>query len=105
MHNYSINDVSKLVNVASKRVIIARINVASHKYRNTAAVVAQASYESARGSHRGVILVVFIAKNSLEFIREIALNSTTSKVYEPCSQQGPIDAIILYMHRRSLIDR
>ena len=32
LHNYGINDVSKHVNIASKRVNIARVNVTSRKY-------------------------------------------------------------------------
>ena len=33
LHNYGINDVSKRVNIASKLVNIARVNVVSHNYR------------------------------------------------------------------------
>ena len=55
MYKYGIDDVSKLVSIASKRVNIARVNVPSHH----ASIVAQASYESARGSRRLVIFCVF----------------------------------------------
>ena len=63
MHNYGINAVSKLVNIASKRVSIARVNVSSRKYR----IMQKASYESARGSRRAKMLVFFIAKIALNF--------------------------------------
>ena len=66
MYNYGINDVSKHVNIASKRVNIARINVASRQYR-----IVQTSNQSARGSHHVIICMFFIAK--------IALNSSAKQ--------------------------
>ena len=62
---------SKHINIASKCVNIARVNVLLHKY---CIMVAQASYASARGRRRAVIFVFFIAKIA-EFFDEIALKN------------------------------
>ena len=65
MHNYGVNDVSKLcVNIASKRVNVARVNVAScgHCCANFLRVRRQ----SARGSRRAVIFLFFIDKIALD---------------------------------------
>ena len=72
MLNYDIDDVSRCINVASKFV-----NIAQRKYlfvgiSQHVAIVARASYESARWSRHAVIFAFFIAKNSLEFFREIS---------------------------------
>ena len=55
MHNYSIDDLSKRVNIASKHLNIVHVNVAMIG-------IGRASF----------LPVFFIAKNSLEFFTEIA---------------------------------
>ena len=47
----------------------------------------RASYASARGSHHAVIFVFFIAKNSLEFFREIASKNPVCSTW-PCSSEA-----------------
>ena len=66
--SYGIDGALKRTSISSKRVAVA-----SHKYRIMLEIVVRASDASARGSRRAVIFVFFIAKNSLEFFREIGL--------------------------------